>query len=132
LPSPRPGEGYWPRERVLHPQNRAGDRAWVAARPTLGLDLVEEIGERAVEEIRLLDIEGMPRIRKNDERRGCDRALHQDAGFEAGIVLVAGRDQCRHLDPRHLIRQLPERRTTPPHTPHGVRSALRRMLGKLL
>ena len=60
-------------------EDRAGDRARVAARPAPALDLVKEIGAGAVEQIRLFEIDRMPGVREHDECRGRDRALHQNA-----------------------------------------------------
>src|SRR5580700_11781789 len=58
-----------------HPQDRAGHRARIAARPAAALDLMEEIGERLVEQVGLFEVQGVPGIREDDQRRGRDHPL---------------------------------------------------------
>ncbi len=46
------------------PEDRAGHRTRVAARPAAALDLVEEIGAGPVEEFRLLEVDRVPGVRE--------------------------------------------------------------------
>src|SRR5579862_524086 len=116
---------------VLHPEDRAGERARVAMGPAAAFDLVEEIAEGLVEEAGLLDVEGVPGIGKDDERGAGDQPLHQEAGFEAGVVLVAGRDERRHRELFHLVGQIPQRGAARLDAAHRVGGAAGRMLGEL-
>src|SRR5262249_19925676 len=112
-------------------EDRPGNRAWVAVRPPPPLDLMEKIGAGPVEHIRFLEVYRMPGVRKHDEGSTRDRALHQDAGLETGVVLVTGHDQGRHFEPGHPVGQIPQGWTPGLHAAHSQGRALRRMPGEM-
>src|SRR6266446_1469085 len=91
-----------------HAEDRAGDRARIAARPAAALDLMKKLGAAAVEQLGLFEVDRVPGVGKHHECRGRDRALHQEARFETGVVLVAGHDQGRDLEVAHAVCKIPQ------------------------
>ena len=92
--------------------------------PSLGpvacLDGVEEIGNHAVEQSWLLKVYRVAALREDDEAAVRDAALHEDRRLEARFVLIAGQDECRHLERLHFQLPIEERWTAGLDTSHGV------------
>src|SRR5689334_5830190 len=130
-PVTRTATGSALRPLVLEAQDAARGRARVAQCPAARVDRMEEVEERAVEGVRILEVDGVAGLGQDDEPRARDRALHEEARLEAGLVLVAGDDERRHGEPLHVADELPERRPPHLHAAHGVGRALGRMLGEL-
>src|SRR6516165_4962026 len=95
-------------DRSAHAEDRACHRSRVAAWPASAFDLVEELGTGEIEERRFLEVDRVPGIREYDQCCGRDRALHQEARFEARVILVASHDQGRHFEAAHAISQIPQ------------------------
>src|SRR5438309_9782429 len=112
-------------------EDRAGLGARVAPRPAASFNLMEKLIEGAVEQIRLLEVDRMAGVREDDERGGRDRPLHQNAGFEAGMILVAGHDQGRDIEAAHTVGQIPQRRPLRLNAAHRQCRAFGRMSGEV-
>ena len=89
---------------------------------------MEEVVAESIEEIGLFEVERMPGVGQYHQSRALDVPLHQDAGFEAGVVLVAGRDQGRHVELFHIVDEIPQRWPARLYAAHRVGRAERRML----
>jgi hypothetical protein len=51
--------------------------------------------------------------RQDDQPSGRDGALHQESWLETRVILISGHDERGHLDPPHVLHQLPERGPAP-------------------
>src|SRR5260370_19242170 len=89
----------------------AGHGARVTPRPATGIDLGYEVADDAVEQTWRFEIDGVPAIRHHRESRRWDGALHQQRRRQAGPVLVASEDQCRHREAGPLVLQIIQRPT---------------------
>src|SRR4051812_19455614 len=112
-------------------EDPGGERARVARRGAALVDQGEELEERPVERLRVLDVDGMAGARQHHQAGVADAALHEERGLEARVVLVARDDERRDFDLLHVVDQLVERRPAHLHAAHGERLALRRVLGEL-
>jgi type IV secretory system conjugative DNA transfer VirD4/TraG family protein len=70
------------------PHHGLGNRAGVAEAPTAGVDGGEEVGHQPVEQLRLLEIQGVPTLGQDDEPRGQDGPLQHEVRLETAGVLV--------------------------------------------
>jgi len=78
--------------------------------PLSCFDHGQEIENYPIEEVRLLEINGMSALRKGYESGGGDISLHEDRGFDARLVFVADQKKGRHLNPFQLGFQGEDRR----------------------
>src|ERR1044071_2527208 len=126
IPAPR----RWPGS-FLVAEDPGGERARVARRGAALVDQHEELEQRPVERLGLLDVDGVAGARQHHQAGVRDAALHEQRGLEAGVVLVAGDDERRDADPLHILDQLVEGRAAHLHTAHGERLAFRGVVGEL-
>src|SRR5208282_1946616 len=116
---------------LFEAEHPARHRARVAQPPAPVLNRVEELGDGAVEGVRLLEVNGMPGLGNDDEAGARNRALHQKPRLEARLVLVSRHNERGDGELLHALDELPERRPAHLHAAHRVDRALDRMLGEL-
>src|SRR6202035_5842629 len=105
---------------------------WVAWAPAAAVDLREELTGDSVEQIDLLEVDGMSgRGNNRQPRRGTD-ALDEKRWIDAVAVLVARDHVQRHLQRAKLALETVNRRALHLHAAQRVGRAERRVLGELL
>jgi hypothetical protein len=93
--------------------------------PCPALHRSDELGNRVVERLRVLEIEGVASPWQDDQPRGRYRPLQHERGLERAIILVAGDDQDRRPHHAELIRELVQGLTFGLHSAHRQRRAFR-------
>src|ERR1700688_3201110 len=104
LSASRPTRSARPSPALFDAENAARHRARIAQPPAPVLDGMEEFGDGPVEGLRLLEIDGVAGLGNDQQARARDRALHQEAGLEAGLVLVPGHDEGGDGELLHALR----------------------------
>src|ERR1700676_4557152 len=108
------------------------ERAWVAGAPAAAVDLCEELTSDSVEQIDLLEVDGMAGRGKNRQpRRGTD-PLDEKRWIDTVVVLVARDHVQRHPQRAKLALKTVNRRPLHLHAVQRVGRAERRVLGELL
>src|SRR5262249_25954137 len=117
---------------LTHTRDRRRHRARIALRPAAGIDLDDEIADKAVELVRILDVDGVAAVRHHRKRGSRDVLLHQQGGLQAGPVLVARQHQCRGGHRLHLVDEIVERGALALYAELGVGGADGGMLSEAL
>ena len=90
----------------------------------------QKLGERAVKNIWLFEVDGVTRLGQYQEPAGGNDALQKKPWFQAVILLITIDDDRRHAHASQTALKIIERWPVDLHTTHGVGGADLRMLAE--
>ena len=106
-------------------QVQYGDRdASGVGGPAPGLDRAEEGVEGPIEQLGLLQIDGVAGPGNDGQAGRGQQPLQIQAGVDADMILVAGQDQGRHFHPSQWRGQIGEQRPAGDGAPQGLQRAV--------